>query len=163
MPDATISNSSSIQYLHQLGVIHLLPDFYQKVTIPPAVAEELPTGRLLGVDLPDLTALAWLTVHQPAQPQPLSLATTLGIGERQVLALALEIADSLVTMDDGRGRRIGRLFGLKMTGTVGTLARSVRDGRIVQLAPMLDRLQSLGFRLSAEAKATALHLVGEGL
>jgi uncharacterized protein len=135
MPDATISNTSSIQYLHELGLIHLLPDFYQKVTIPPAVAEELSTGRLLGVDLPDLTALAWLHVGQPAQAQPLSLATTLGIGERQVLALALEIADSLVIMDDGRGRRIGRLFGLKMTDTVGILARGVREGRIAHLRP----------------------------
>jgi hypothetical protein len=161
MPAATISSTSSIQYLHQLGLIHLLPDFYQEVTVPPAVAEELSAGRLLGVDLADLTALAWLTVYQRTQAQPLSLAATLGIGKRQVLALALEIADSLVIMDDGRGRRIGRLLGLKMTGTVGILARGVRDGRIPQLAPMLDRLQSLGFRLSAEVKATALRLVGE--
>jgi predicted nucleic acid-binding protein len=60
MPELIISNTSPIQYLYQLGLIHLLPRFYQKVVIPPAVADELSTGRSLGVELPDLAALAWL-------------------------------------------------------------------------------------------------------
>jgi hypothetical protein len=92
----------------------------------------------------------------------LRLATTLGLGEWEVLALALEISDSLVIMDDGQGRRVGRLLGLIMTGTVGVLARATRQGLMPELAPMLDRLADLGFRLSAEAKATALRLVEEG-
>jgi predicted nucleic acid-binding protein len=49
-----------------------------------------------------------------------------------------------------------------MTGTVGILAHAKRDGLIPQLASMLAQLEDLGFRLSAEAKATALRLVGEG-
>jgi predicted nucleic acid-binding protein len=161
MPEVAISNTSPIQYLHQLNLIHLLPHFYQQVVIPPAVAEELSTGRSLGIDLPDLTALTWLRVRPPVQTQPLSLATTLGIGERQALALASEISDSLLIMDNGRGRRMGQLLSLKMTGTVGIAARGVREGLIPQLLPILNRLESLGFRLSAEAKATALKLVRE--
>jgi predicted nucleic acid-binding protein len=51
---------------------------------------------------------------------------------------------------------------LKMTGTVGILARGTREGLIPRLLPVLDRLESLGFRLSSEAKAAALRLVGEG-
>jgi predicted nucleic acid-binding protein len=86
----------------------------------------------------------------------------LGVGERQVLALAMGIANSLVILDDGRARRIGRLLGLRMTGTVGILARGTREGLIPRLLPMLDRLESLGFRLSREVKAAALRLVGEG-
>ena len=162
MPEMAISNTSPIQYLYQLGLMHLLPHFYQQVAIPPAVAEELSTGRSLGVELPDLASLAWLEVRRSDQMQPLPLATMLGIGERQVLALALEMANSLVILDDGRARRIGRLLGLKMTGTVGILARGMREGLIPQLLPMLERLESLGFRLSTEVKAVALRLVGEG-
>jgi uncharacterized protein len=85
----------------------------------------------------------------------------LGRGEQEVLALALEIPDALVLMDDGQARRVGRLLGLTMTGTVEILARATREGLLPQLAPMLDRLAALGFRLSAEARATALRLVGE--
>jgi predicted nucleic acid-binding protein len=60
MPELAIRNTSPIQYLYQLGFLHLLPGFYQKVAIPTAVADELSTGRSLGVELPDLAALAWL-------------------------------------------------------------------------------------------------------
>lgn len=65
-------------------------------------------------------------------------------------------------MDDGRAGRIGRLLGLTMTGTAGILVRAQRGGLILQLAPMLAQLEDVGFRLSVEAKATALRLVGEG-
>jgi len=50
-----------------------------------------------------------------------------------------------------------------MTGTVGVLARPTRAGLVPSLAPLLDRLDALGFRLSAQARATALGLVGEAL
>jgi predicted nucleic acid-binding protein len=43
-----------------------------------------------------------------------------------------------------------------MTGTVGVLARARREGLVPRLAPLLDRLDTLGFRLSARARATAL-------
>ena len=67
----------------------------------------------------------------------------------------------LHVLDDGHARRFGRLLGLRMTGTVGVLARATRDGLVPRLAPLLDRLAALGFRLSAQAQAMALTLVGE--
>jgi predicted nucleic acid-binding protein len=98
----------------------------------------------------------------PTQARPFVLATALGNGEREALAFAAETPTSLPIMDDGRARRIGRLLGLTMTGTVGILARAKREGLILQLTPMLEQLEHLGFRLSMEAKTTALDLVGEG-
>jgi uncharacterized protein len=76
----------------------------------------------------------------PTHAQPFVLATALGDGEREALALAVETPNSLLIMDDGRARRIGRLLGLTMTGTVGVLARAKREGLIPQLAPMLAQL-----------------------
>ncbi|MBI3326640.1 MAG: DUF3368 domain-containing protein [Nitrospinae bacterium] len=162
MPEAVISDTSPLQYLHQLGQLHLLPHFYHQVLVPPTVERELAVGRSLGVELPVPATLRWLHVRAPVPAQTLRLATTLGLGEREVLALALEIPGSLVLMDDGKGRRVGLLLSLTMTGTVGVLARATREGLMPQLAPMLDRLAGLGFRLSVEAKEAALRLVGEG-
>ena len=48
-----------------------------------------------------------------------------------------------------------------MTGTVGVLARATREGLVSRLAPLLDRLDRLGFRLSTQARVMALTLVGE--
>ena len=119
-------------------------------------------GRSLGVELPDLTTLSWIQIRTALQAQPLSLASTLGVGEREAFALALEMADPLVVIDDGKARRIGRLLGLRMSGSIGVLARGVREGIIFSLSPLLDQLDSLGFRLSTEARTAALRLVGEG-
>jgi len=43
MPEV-ISNSSPIQYLHQIEQLDLLPGFYGAVTVPEAVADELAKG-----------------------------------------------------------------------------------------------------------------------
>lgn len=161
MPEAVISNTSPLQYLYQVGQLPLLAHFYQQVTIPPAVVQELAAGAVRGVALPVLPEVAWLQVQAPSATQVWRVASTLGAGEREVLALALETPTALLLVDDGHARRFGRLLGLRMTGTVGVLARATREGLVPRLAPLLDRLDRLGFRLSAQARAMALTLVGE--
>jgi uncharacterized protein len=91
MPRLVVSNTLPVQYLHQLSQIHLLPQFYTEVIIPPAVERELAVGRSAGVNLPDLAILPWIHVRVPVHTRPFTLATTLGVGEREALALALEI------------------------------------------------------------------------
>lgn len=160
MPEVVISNTSPLQYLHQLGYLQLLPRFYQQIQIPQAVIDELAAGRELGVPLPDPGKLDWLHKHAPTDNPTLLLATSLGAGEREVLTLALEATEALVLLDDGRARRIGQRLGIRMTGTVGILVRATREGTIPQLEPVLDQLAALGFRLSDEARAVALSHVG---
>lgn len=67
----------------------------------------------------------------------------------------------VLLLDDGHARRFGRLLGLRLTGTVGVLARATRAGLVPRLAPPRDRIETLGFRRSAPARAMALRLVGE--
>ncbi|WP_293142918.1 hypothetical protein [Okeania sp. SIO3I5] len=45
----------------------------------------------------------------------------LGRGEKEVMALALKISDSLAIVDDGLARNYARDLGIKITGTVGVL------------------------------------------
>ena len=89
MPEI-ISNTSPLQYLHQLGVLDVLPKLVTAVTVPPAVQDELTAGRKLGLNLPDLISLDWITVRRPSSSAALPMVTDLGAGEREVLALALE-------------------------------------------------------------------------
>jgi predicted nucleic acid-binding protein len=64
LPDV-ICNTSPIQYLYQLELLHILRALAGGVIVPPAVVDELAEGRALGVNLPDLTALDWVTVRRP--------------------------------------------------------------------------------------------------
>jgi uncharacterized protein len=52
MPEV-VSNTSPIQYLHQIGVLAILPALYSRVMVPRAVADEIGAGRAAGVNLPD--------------------------------------------------------------------------------------------------------------
>lgn len=89
MPEV-ICNTSPLQYLHQLDLLHVLQALTEHIIILPAVVKELAVGRTQGVNLPDPTALEWVTVRQPASAPALPLVTDRGPGETEVLAPALE-------------------------------------------------------------------------
>ena len=84
MPKA-ICDTSPLQYLHQLELLHVLPALTEGVIVPPAVVDELATGRALGVNLPDVTKLDWVSVRRPLSAAALPLVTDLGPGEAEVL------------------------------------------------------------------------------
>ena len=77
---ATLRRSSN---LHQIGFLHLLAEFYTRTIIPPAVVDELERGRTIGVDLPDVRALPWLTIQVPEGLDKVPTAADLGAGERK--------------------------------------------------------------------------------
>jgi len=160
MPEVVV-NTSPLQYLFQLGLLDLLPALYGQVFIPEAVVRELSAGRTRGVSLPDLSSTPWLTVHPLTSRAVLPLAAGLGRGEREVLALALELAEPLVILDDSLARRFALRLNLPLTGTLGLLLKAKQVGRIDQLGSTLRRLQDLGFRLDEGTRKSILKLAQE--
>jgi len=160
LPDL-ICDTSPLQYLHQLDLLSLLSALAERVIVPPSVIEELEVGHRLGVSLPDVTMLDWVTVHQPASKAALPLVTDLGPGETQVLMLALESLDAVAVLDDALARRVAETLGLRLTGTLGLLLDAKRAGLVEVVAPLLDRLQALRFRLALHTRAAVLRLAGE--
>jgi predicted nucleic acid-binding protein len=156
-----ICNTSPLQYLHQLGVLHVLPGLVNTITVPPSVQDELNTGRKLGLNLPDLQSLDWVLVRRPASSIALPLVTDLGPGEREVLALALETPESVCILDDALARQVARTLQLRLTGTLGVLIDAKQAGLVSAVRPLLDQLHSLGFRAAAHTRAAVLKLAGE--
>jgi len=156
-----ICNTSPLQYLHQLGQLALLPALAGSVTIPPAVREELAEGRRRGVDLPVPENLDWVTVRAPAAISAERLIRDLGRGETEVLMLALESSDAVAVLDDALARRIAVSLGIRLTGTLGLLIDAKKIGRLAAVAPLLDQLQTLGFRLASHTRTAVLKLAGE--
>ncbi|MCC6558667.1 MAG: DUF3368 domain-containing protein [Polyangiaceae bacterium] len=156
-----LCNTSPLFYLHQLQRLDLLPALYGRITIPDAVAEELRQGGRLGHAVPDVEALAWITIEKVEQAALLRMATDLDAGERETLALALGRPGCLVLIDDGQARRHAAMLGLTFTGTLGVLIRAKERGLLDQLRPALDQLQALRFRIAPSVIASALRMVGE--
>ncbi len=114
-----ICDTSPIQYLHQLELLHILPALTEGVIVPPAVVDELATGRALGVNLPDLSELGWVSVRPPDSAAALPLVTDLGPGETQVLMLALELPEAVAVLDDALAPPGGSYPGLEVDRHAG--------------------------------------------
>ena len=160
MPEI-ICNTSPIQYLHQIGQLQILQALAGRILVPPAVLSELAEGRAHGMDLPDLDALARITVRAPVSAPATALIADLGAGETQVLMLGLEMPGAIVVLDDALARRVAETRRIPLIGTLGLLLDAKRAGLIPAVKPCLDQLQSLRFRLATPTRAAVLKLAGE--
>jgi predicted nucleic acid-binding protein len=115
----------------------------------------------LGVNLPDVNVLDWVTISKPASVSALPLVTDLGSGETEVLMLALERGNAVVVLDDAMARRLAETLGLQLTGTLGLLLDAKRAGLIPVVRPLLDHLQALRFRLAQHTRLAVLKIAGE--
>lgn len=160
MPEV-VSDTSPLQYLHQTALLHLLRLLYGKVTVPAAVAGEIEHGRSLGLVLPDLTTLPWITVQEIRQPPAPIAMKELGAGETETLALGMNLPGSLLLLDDRLAHQRAKLLGLRFTGTLGVLIKAKQVGFLQAVRPVLNRLVTLGFRIDGGTSASVLRLAGE--
>ena len=134
---------------------------YEEIQVLPAVVQELADGRALGFDLPDLTVLPWVRIVRPQSMAILPAVSDLGSGGREALALAEETPGAILIIDDGLARRYAGHLRLRFTGTAGVLVKAKRQGFLKAIAPVLDRLAALRFRLDAQTRSAVLRLAGE--
>lgn len=162
MPEV-FANTTPLQYLHRLGRLDWLRDFYGRVVIPEAVAAELDEGRRLGAKVPDVRAIPWIEVRELTEPlePPDVFPGFIHRGEAAVMMLARLSGDALILMDDGLARAHARGLGLRITGTLGVILRAKREGRVPAVASLLRQLQEEGFRIAPATRAEVLRLAGE--
>jgi len=156
-----VCDTSPLQYLHQLGLLYLLPALVGRVVIPPAVLREIEQGKAAGIDLPDIRSLEWLTIRSPAQIAAMPFEHDLGPGETDVLMLASEISGVVAVLDDGLARREADRRGIPVIGTLGLLVNAKRVGLVVSVKEHIDRLQVKQFRVSPLTRAVVLKLADE--
>jgi predicted nucleic acid-binding protein len=160
LPDL-ICDTSPIQYLYQLKLLHIIPKLANQVFVPTAVVEEIKTGLSRGVNLPRLEELDWVSIRRPISELALPLIANLGPGETQVLMLALEMREAVVVLDDALAREIAETLDLHLTGTLGLLLDAKKAGIVPALRPLLDELHSLNFRLAPHTYSAMLRMAGE--
>ncbi len=83
------------------------------------------------------------------------------MGEAAVIQLALEENIQTVCIDEAVGRRIARLNGLSLTGSIGILLRAKSSGYPLKMQQAIQRMPNRGIRLSSKVIAFALRQAGE--
>ena len=150
MTGKAVTNSTCLIGLERIERLDILPQVFDTVFAPPAVAKEVQVS----VD--------WLSVQTVANPSVVTaLRTQMDEGEAEAIALALELSDVLLILDDKKARRVAQQMGMKVIGTVGMLLRAKRQGVIAEVKPLFMRLTEVNFRLSQGIIHEALRLSGE--
>lgn len=89
------------------------------------------------------------------------LELQIGRGESSAIALALEIPNSTIILDDYKARKIASQLGLIFTGTFGILVKAKLNGIIPSIKPFISKIKQTDFRLSSEIELQALIQAGE--
>jgi len=82
-------------------------------------------------------------------------------GEAETIVQADELNVDGVLIDDLKARKIAKLRGLKVIGTIGILVDAKEKGVISELKPLLDLLISKKIRISKELYDHALKMTNE--
>lgn len=150
MNENAVCDSSCLIALEKIGHLDLLSQSFSSIIIPPAVENEFSKK------------INWLIVKSVQNIAVVnSLKTQIGDGESETIALAMEMTDTFIVLDDKKARRIAKQLGLKVIGTVGLLLRAKKNGMINEIKPILDALQDVNFRIAETLYKKALRLAKE--
>ncbi|MCX7048739.1 MAG: DUF3368 domain-containing protein [Candidatus Sumerlaeota bacterium] len=150
MSDLAITNSTCLIALERIDRLDILKLSFAQIIIPPQVQVECGIQE------------KWLEVR-PVKDNNLlrALCGRVDDGEAAAIALAAEMPNSVIILDDLKARICGEQMGLPVLGTVGLLLRAKRLGIITKVMPVIDDLIKVEFRLSKSLYEKAIQLSGE--
>jgi predicted nucleic acid-binding protein len=148
---AVITDTSCLIALTKAEAIDLLRLLYRRVIVTEEIFIEF------GDMLPD-----WIEVKDVVNKKYQQLLELiLDKGEASAIALAIEIGDVLLIVDDLKARKEVKRLGLQMTGTLGVLYAAKQKGLITKIKPYIDMLQVHDFRIAPNISKELLRLCGE--
>lgn len=151
MPKHILADTSCLILLEKINRLTWLKDLFGSLVVTAEVADEY------GIPLPD-----WIEVRAVSHPiYAVLLAEQLGKGEAASIALALELENPLLILDDHKARTRARSLGLTFTGTSGILLLAKKKGYCTAIQPELDALRKAGMWISPALYQHLLDMAGE--
>lgn len=146
-----ISDTSCLILLIKIDELDLLRKFSDRIIITSIIKKEL------GITLPD-----WIEVIDPKDKHYQKiLEMDLDKGEASAISLMLEIDNSVLLIDDLKGRKIAERLNLRFSGTFGLLLKSKEIGLIKSIKPLIEKVRSTNFRFSEKLLSEVLRQAKE--
>jgi uncharacterized protein len=159
-----ICNATPLINFAAIARLDILPAIFERIIIPQAVYDETTGSGFPGTPFV-LQAIAsgWLQVRPVATIAPI-IPVELDDGEREAIALAIEIAERGILLDEREARQIAQRLGLQVMGTLGILLLAKNNQTIPQVRPILDNTMNVAqYWVSAALYAQVLQLAGEDI
>ena len=138
MDKVIISDTSCLIALSKIEKLDLLKELYQRVIITDEIYHEF------GESIPD-----WIEITKiKNKRKQKEIEQRLDKGEASAIALALEIDNASLIIDEVKGRKIARSFNIDIIGTIGIILLADKKGLITDVVSTIQRLVNKGFRLS---------------
>jgi predicted nucleic acid-binding protein len=146
-----ISDTSCLVVLDKIKKIFLLKELYSEVITTPEIVAEF------GLPLPE-----WITIKRVTDKTLQNqLEEKIDLGEASALALAKDIPDCILILDDLKARKIATDLHLDYTGTLGILVKAKQKSLLLQVGPLVTQLKEVGLRFSEEVEKDILRQTGE--
>ena len=159
--EIVINTSPLIAIVAAMGDFNVLQSLYTNVIVPFEVSQEILIGGTTGLSVTEFQADFWLKKQSvPVNISPI-LLNSLDIGEASVIQLALNKNISTVCIDEAVGRRIARLSGLAVTGSIGILLRAKKEGYPLSIKTAIEKMLNHNIRLSQRVIDFALKEAGD--
>ncbi len=138
MHSIVISDTSCLIIFNKIGQLDILRKVYDNVITTPEVAQEF------SENLPD-----WIIIKEVKDKKYQEfIETQIDRGEASAIALAKEIENPLLLIDDLKARKLALKLNLKFTGTLGVITKAKQIGVIGAVRPIIDSLLLTDFRIS---------------
>ncbi len=155
-----VADSSPLIAFSILNYLDLLPHIFSEIYIPQAVNAEVTTwSKPHSQKLRKFLKNKVRTVQNEVAVG--LLKKDVGLGEAEVIILALENGIENLLIDDHKGRKIAQTQGLNLVGSIGVLLQAKRTGLIKEVKPNLDKLIANRIRIGKNLYQKALKLANE--
>jgi predicted nucleic acid-binding protein len=131
-----------------LGSLEVLKFLYSRVIVPLEVAQEVRLGGRASFGVDVFESADWLDIQPRPVEVPTLLKNSLDAGEAAVIQTALNLSLPLVCIDEEVGRRMARLSGLTLTGSLGVLIKARQLGFSVDMSSAIANMRRHGIWLS---------------
>ena len=145
-----VSDATPIISLAKIGMLDILSKFYNEVVLPEAVFDEVCSNPVFTDEAESVKNSEFIRVEAVSNEQSVKIlrAAGLDLGESEAIVLADSLSDSLLLMDERKGRQIAQSMGIRIIGTLGILLHAKKLGLIDKIKPLLDMLIDANIRIS---------------
>ena len=158
-----VSDATPIISLAKIDMLDALGRLYNEVLLPQAVYDEVCCNSVFTNEAEMVKSCTFIKVGMASNIQSVKIlrAAGLDLGESEAIVLADSLPDSLLLMDERKGRQIASSMGIRITGTMGVLMQAKNNGLIDSIKPLLDVLINVNIRISDSLYHAILEQAGE--